>query len=50
MVNLLDKVDLCPELPTRGAFPVANSFGAKAAIAMILKLLEHAGIMTISNL
>jgi hypothetical protein len=41
MVKLLDKVDLCPELPARGPFPVADSFGAKAAISMILKSLEH---------
>lgn len=40
MITLMDKVDVHPDLPTRGPFPLQDSFGARAAICMLLKSLE----------
>jgi hypothetical protein len=40
MTRLMDKVYVCPDLPPRAPLPVADSFGAEVAIAMVLKSLD----------
>jgi hypothetical protein len=40
MVNLMDKVDVSPDLPARGPFPVANAIGTRTTIAMVVKSLS----------
>jgi hypothetical protein len=41
MVQLWEKTSMVPTLPTRGPFPVTDSFGVGVAIAMVLKSLDR---------